>query len=63
MNALSTLGNSLSEIDLGLTGLEPLLAIMMVVIGVSAVLLARDEFAAVAQARRPFPGPRRDTDR
>ncbi|MDG2307195.1 MAG: hypothetical protein P8R42_21605 [Candidatus Binatia bacterium] len=42
MNVFAIMGSSLVRLDLGLTGLEPLLALTATAVGVSIAILARD---------------------
>lgn len=57
MNTLTTLGNSLADLDLGLTGLEPLLGVLMVVVGVTTAILIADEVANAEPVRIPARSP------
>lgn len=45
MNAFAIMGSSLVDLDFGLTGLEPLLSILVTVVGISVAFLARDALA------------------
>ena len=57
VNTLTTLGNSLADLDLGLTGLEPLLGVLMVVVGVTTAILIADEVSNSEPIRIPARRP------